>query len=43
MNYQVIKTLLKNSHLDVLTFGNENEELLFEKIKEEAQKITLFN
>ena len=31
MNYQVIKNFAKNSHLDVLTFGNENEELLFEK------------
>ena len=31
INYQVIKNFAKNSKLDILTFGNENEELLFEK------------
>ena len=31
INYHVIKNFAKNSNLDILTFGNENDKLLFEK------------
>ena len=31
INYQVIKNFAKNSKLDILTFGNKNDDILFEK------------